>query len=60
MASVNPVASYEDKQRGYFNVDRHDLFQLVPSGLPGRVWAQQYLIVAEKPREAPLLPRAPI
>jgi 2-polyprenyl-3-methyl-5-hydroxy-6-metoxy-1,4-benzoquinol methylase len=37
MANVNPVAPYEAKVRGYFNVDRHDLFQLVPSGPPGRV-----------------------
>jgi 2-polyprenyl-3-methyl-5-hydroxy-6-metoxy-1,4-benzoquinol methylase len=29
--------AYEDKQREYFNVDRHDLFQLFPPGEPARV-----------------------
>jgi 2-polyprenyl-3-methyl-5-hydroxy-6-metoxy-1,4-benzoquinol methylase len=28
---------YEDKQRDYFNVDRHDLLELVPADPPGRV-----------------------
>jgi 2-polyprenyl-3-methyl-5-hydroxy-6-metoxy-1,4-benzoquinol methylase len=37
MVNIDPVASYEAKGRSYFNIDRHDLFQLVPSGPPGRV-----------------------
>jgi 2-polyprenyl-3-methyl-5-hydroxy-6-metoxy-1,4-benzoquinol methylase len=36
MATVNPTAHYAEKGSGYFNIDRHDLFQLVPSG-SGRV-----------------------
>jgi 2-polyprenyl-3-methyl-5-hydroxy-6-metoxy-1,4-benzoquinol methylase len=32
-----PSAEYVAKGRSYFNVDRHDLFQLIPDDRPGRV-----------------------
>jgi|SRR5579859_525725 len=37
MATPGPTGGYLDKGIGYFNVDRHDLFQLVPEDRPGRV-----------------------
>jgi 2-polyprenyl-3-methyl-5-hydroxy-6-metoxy-1,4-benzoquinol methylase len=37
MATANPGADYASKGRSYFNVDRHDLFQLIPDDRPGRV-----------------------
>jgi 2-polyprenyl-3-methyl-5-hydroxy-6-metoxy-1,4-benzoquinol methylase len=37
MATDNLTAAYAAKGGGYFGVDRHDLFQLVPSGPPARV-----------------------
>src|ERR1700689_644663 len=37
MANANPHADYAAKGRIYFNVDRHDLFQLIPDDQPGRV-----------------------
>jgi len=37
MASISASDDYLDKTRVYFNADRQDLFQLVPSDKPGRV-----------------------
>jgi 2-polyprenyl-3-methyl-5-hydroxy-6-metoxy-1,4-benzoquinol methylase len=37
MADANPNADYAAKGRTYFNVDRHDLLQLIPEDHPGRV-----------------------
>jgi 2-polyprenyl-3-methyl-5-hydroxy-6-metoxy-1,4-benzoquinol methylase len=35
--TLNPADGYLEKGIAYFKEDRHDLFQLVPSGSPGRV-----------------------
>lgn len=37
MAIADPTIQYAGKGRSYFNIDRHDIFQLVPSDHPGRV-----------------------
>jgi 2-polyprenyl-3-methyl-5-hydroxy-6-metoxy-1,4-benzoquinol methylase len=37
MSTLSPTDDYLEKGIGYFNVDRHDLFQLVPADRPGRV-----------------------
>ncbi len=34
---TRPTDGYQEKAISYFNVDRHDLFQLIPAGRPGRV-----------------------
>jgi 2-polyprenyl-3-methyl-5-hydroxy-6-metoxy-1,4-benzoquinol methylase len=37
MNTPKPADEYLEKERRYFNVNRHDLFQLFPSGTAGRV-----------------------
>lgn len=37
MATISASDDYQHKERVYFNADRQDLFQLVPSDKPGRI-----------------------
>jgi 2-polyprenyl-3-methyl-5-hydroxy-6-metoxy-1,4-benzoquinol methylase len=37
MATINPADAYSDKDSSYSNADRQHVFQLIPSGNPGRI-----------------------
>jgi SAM-dependent methyltransferase len=54
------IRSVEPSFRRHQLLKKVRLMNALSLGLGERFWAQQYLIVAEKPREAPLFPRSPI